>query len=79
MSRRNPRVEAVRLALGDNAALIAEWSEAGRRLLEVDPDRFRRYLGAAQAIVDLYTCPDGTEDATLATWLPMLGPKGGAA
>ena len=74
MSRR--RFEIVEVE-GESTLPMDQWAAAGRRLLEVDPDRFRRYLAAAQAIVELYESDD--PDRTLAAWMPALGAKGGKA
>ncbi len=74
--KRKRRFEIVEIG-GSTPTPMDQWATAGRRLLDVDPDRFRRYLMGAQAIVELYESDD--PDRTLAAWLPMLGAKGGEA
>lgn len=60
-----------RLGEGMEINPIEAWDRIGRELAIVDPERFRRYLLAAEAVVALYQTLD--PDRALAERLPMIG------
>jgi hypothetical protein len=59
--------------LGEGLAVdpIEAWNRIGRELAIVDPERFRKYLLAAEAVVALYLTQD--PDRALAERLPLIG------
>lgn len=44
---------------------LDELLKAGRRLLELDPERFRRVLGICKAYVAAYDCPEESHEMFL--------------